>query len=163
MNAVRWVKKRYLGWRTYLWIRSPTFLLEGGRRVKMRNGLIADQRLLLEPGGVGEVDVPPFIKRQSFWILICAMLVVYWSRQKRERLAVVRKERAARRADVFFGWIEVIVPRRLANEQIGDALEKIHGWENDPRCKHVPARIYLKMVTTAVWVFADAFRCVVGE
>jgi hypothetical protein len=66
-----------------------------------------------------------------------------------------RSQRSLARASRALGWVELLVPRRIADEQIGDAVEVI--------VRLIEARrstwcVYLKVVTTIFWAIFDAVR-----
>jgi hypothetical protein len=77
----------------------------------------------------------------------------------RRRMGVVH---VVRRAEFVMGWCEAIFPKRVAAEEIGDALELIARWRNDPTCKHVRAKIAVKVVTTIVVLALNAVRYAVS-
>jgi hypothetical protein len=58
-----------------------------------------------------------------------------------------------RRAKKAFDLLEALVPQRIANEEIGDALELIHRWVKARRPKWM---IYLKVATTFFWVLTHS-------
>lgn len=66
--------------------------------------------------------------------------------------------RALRAASHVFALVEIIVPKRVASEEIGDALEVIARLLIEQR----PVwQIYVKLVATVFWILAHAVRDVV--
>jgi hypothetical protein len=55
-----------------------------------------------------------------------------------------------------FRFVDLLVPKRISNEEIGDAVECINAMLIDPTCKH--SRIWLKVVTTWFWVAINGVR-----
>ncbi|MBK9516195.1 MAG: hypothetical protein IPO09_02355 [Anaeromyxobacter sp.] len=62
-------------------------------------------------------------------------------------------------AERVFGWLELVVPRRIADEQLGDALEVVHQLVRAGRPRsHVRA----KVAATAFWVLVHTIGAVVS-
>jgi hypothetical protein len=70
----------------------------------------------------------------------------------------LKKVKALARARATFDWCEVLLPKRVTNEEIGDALELIHRIANDPTCTRPRLKIFLKTVSTVFFLFLNAFR-----
>lgn len=60
---------------------------------------------------------------------------------------------AVRLATSWFGAIDALVPKRIADEEIGDALEQIAQFVKDGR---PPWQVYAKFATSAFWVLVHA-------
>jgi hypothetical protein len=73
--------------------------------------------------------------------------------------AQARSIRAAQARQVF-DWLEVVFPRRVTSEEIGDALETIHGLATDPACSRPGLKIAVKTVTTIFWVVLNSIRLI---
>ena len=60
-----------------------------------------------------------------------------------------------RAAQTVFGHLELIIPKRLYQEDLGDALEMIRQLVDQGR----PCwQVYTKIVTSVLWVLLNAFR-----
>jgi hypothetical protein len=70
---------------------------------------------------------------------------------------------ALRRAESAMSWLEAVFPKRITGEEIGDALEEINRWVHDPACKHVRAKITVKVVSTAVFMVLNTIRYVLSS
>jgi hypothetical protein len=155
MNPVRWIIARYRVWRIVRWLRSPTLVLEGGgghRDILPGNVIVSDMEV------EGDRPLPKFIKNEKWWVLLAIGLLAFFSiRRERERVAL-RKQRAARRADLVFGLLEGLVSARTAREEIGDASELIHRWEGDPKCRHPSLKISIKTASVVALTFANTVR-----
>jgi hypothetical protein len=68
--------------------------------------------------------------------------------------------RRAAQARQVFDWLEVVFPRRVTSEEIGDALEIIHGLATDPECSRPGLKIAVKTVTTIFWVVLNSIRLI---
>ena len=77
-----------------------------------------------------------------------------------EFLAEWRSSRAVHRASRALSWLEVVFPKRVLNEEIGDALEVISRIARDPRSSHRAVKIALKVVTTTFWVVVNSVRVI---
>lgn len=55
-----------------------------------------------------------------------------------------------------FRLVDLLVPKRLSNEEIGDAVECINRMLMDPAYK--PWKIWLKVATTWIWIAVNAVR-----
>jgi hypothetical protein len=66
----------------------------------------------------------------------------------------------AAQARQVFDWLEVVFPRRVTSEEIGDALEIIHGLATDPECSRPGLKIAVKTVTTIFWVVLNSIRLI---
>ena len=55
-------------------------------------------------------------------------------------------------------WVQILLPRRIRDEEIGDALEDLHRIVNDPTCPNVRRAVRWKVVTTWFWVIVHAVR-----
>jgi hypothetical protein len=71
--------------------------------------------------------------------------------------------RASKNAETAMAWLEVIFPKRVASEEIGDALELIHRLESDPACRHRDAKIYVKVVSTVLCLLVNSVRYVASS
>jgi hypothetical protein len=69
----------------------------------------------------------------------------------------------SRRADRVFDWVFAALPKRVTSEEIGDALEEIDRWRRTTDCKHVGAKITLKVASTIFFVVLNALRYVVSS
>lgn len=67
----------------------------------------------------------------------------------------VPAQRTMLHVDRTFRFVSLLVPKRLANEEIGDALEVI-----TEHFKRSPKRwpVYLKLVTTIFWIAVNTIR-----
>lgn len=63
--------------------------------------------------------------------------------------------RALTFASRALGFVELLVPKRIANEELGDAAETILRLVEQRRPQW---QVYLKVVTTIFWVLFNAFR-----
>jgi hypothetical protein len=59
------------------------------------------------------------------------------------------------RVQCVLGLVEVLVPKRIADEELGDAMEIIDRMIEQRR---PPSHVYLKVATTIFWVLLHAFR-----
>jgi hypothetical protein len=76
-------------------------------------------------------------------------------RAREAQEAQVRVTRAILFANCALGWVELLVPRRIADEEIGDALEVIRRLVEQRR----PAWcVYVKVMTTVGWALFNAVR-----
>ena len=53
-------------------------------------------------------------------------------------------------------WIEALVPKRIRNEEIGDALQDLHDMITDPNRRHVRWAVRWKIVSTWFWLLWHA-------
>jgi hypothetical protein len=74
-----------------------------------------------------------------------------------------RHEQATKRAQSVLGWLEVIVPRRLNKEDVGDAMEQITAWASDPTCRQVRTKIAIKVASAIVFAGLNTFRYLVAS
>lgn len=79
-----------------------------------------------------------------------------WNMSKREAAASVDESpRATDRARRIFAVVRLVVPRRIADEELGDAMEEIAALA---RGRRPPWQIDLKVATTILWVLLHAAR-----
>lgn len=73
-------------------------------------------------------------------------------------LAADGKERAKaiRAVETGFRWIEYLLPKRIRNEEVGDAAEDIQWILRDPNCPNVRKAIWSKIVSTWFWLAVHA-------
>jgi hypothetical protein len=55
----------------------------------------------------------------------------------------------------------MVIPTRIAHEEIGDAAEQIHRWETDPQCRHAVIKISLKAASVILYTAANTVRCII--
>lgn len=55
----------------------------------------------------------------------------------------------------YFSWLAILTPKRIWNEDVGDALETIHAMER-AGCSRL--KIKVKVVSTYFWVFIAVVR-----
>ena len=67
-----------------------------------------------------------------------------------------RRAKAIRTVEGGFRWIGYLLPERIRNEEIGDALEDIHRIINDPACPNVYRAVRWKIISTWFWLFWHA-------
>jgi hypothetical protein len=69
----------------------------------------------------------------------------------------------ATRAEVVFEWMQVFFPRRVAMEEIGEALELINRWRSGPTSRHLRLKIAIKVVSTIAVIALNSVRFVVSS
>ncbi len=105
---------------------------------------------------VGRVhrDVPSFSKRFFATMMIMGTVMVIVSLLARWWLRSTKRPRL-RRADRIFGVVSALVPPRIADEELGDALEDLRARIANRR----PAwEIRLKIGATVFWVFVHTLH-----
>lgn len=63
-----------------------------------------------------------------------------------------RPDRARKLSRKVFSIVEMLVPKRLAREELGDAEEYMHSADR------TAGQIFLKMVTTVIWILVNTAR-----
>ena len=95
--------------------------------------------------------------------------VQFWREDSRTAVDVATGEvdveffTVSRRAEAVLSWCEAIFPKRVAEEEIGDALELINRWQCDPTCGHVNAKIAVKVVSTVFVLVLNSIRFLVSS
>ena len=64
--------------------------------------------------------------------------------------------RAARAAESAFRWVGILLPKRIRDEEIGDALEDINRILRDPTCPNVLKAVRWKIASTWFWLAVHA-------
>ncbi|HTA20615.1 MAG TPA: hypothetical protein VK989_15085, partial [Polyangia bacterium] len=95
-------------------------------------------------------------KQKNGWIVlligICALLTIYQkTRDKRGQVV-------ARRAEHVFDILDRVLPRRVATEEIGDALECIECLRLCHGARFVWTRIYWAVFTTSIVAIVNSLR-----
>jgi hypothetical protein len=80
------------------------------------------------------------------------------SRYRRNTQIAKDRFRAARAARSAFRWIGIFLPRRIRDEEIGDALEDIQKIIRDPNCPNVRRAVRWKIVSTSFWLVWHGVR-----
>ena len=75
-----------------------------------------------------------------------------------EELAEARAAISVVRARCSLDWLELFFPKRVIDEEVGDALEVIDKIVADPECSKRSLKIFLKVVTTIFWVAVNSVR-----
>jgi hypothetical protein len=72
-----------------------------------------------------------------------------------QAMAKQKQEQALARASHALGWVERVVPKHVADEELGDALEVIGQMvaQRYPRWQ-----VYLKVTATVFWLLVNALR-----
>lgn len=70
-----------------------------------------------------------------------------------------KPNRAAVRAEAIFDFIALLIPKRLRNEELGDASEVI---EARIRAGHPSWKIYTKVASTIFWIAVNSCRELAG-
>ena len=73
---------------------------------------------------------------------------------------VERRMKALQRAANALDWIELIFPRRIANEEIGDAREIMARIAADSSCSNPSLKMGVKALTTVFWVVVNSIRLI---
>jgi hypothetical protein len=66
--------------------------------------------------------------------------------------------RAATRAAAVFAAFELVLPKRLRSEEIGDAVEIVNRIAVAPTCPHRGLKIAVKVASTIVWLLVNSVR-----
>jgi len=108
--------------------------------------------------------MPSFLIGLFVLISGIAMALVMRAQNRDTSRQVIRRG-ASKKTDVLnavhaiFDFVSLLVPRRLANEELGDALEVI----NREIAKRRPRwRIWLKVGTTLFWITINSLRWICG-
>lgn len=75
---------------------------------------------------------------------------------KRDMKLAKDRVRAARAAQSSFRWISLLLPKRIRDEEIGDALEDVARLLRDPRCPNICRAVRWKIVSTWFWLVMHA-------
>jgi hypothetical protein len=148
------------------------FLVDGLGLVKARDGVIVRGLVapgsgtviqgLVDPDDLTDSNLPRYIRKQGFWVLIFAAVLTWIQNRDRVKRAALRQARAASAAEALFDWIEVFLPKRVTREEIGDGLEQIHRWASSQDGKYSTAKIYCKAVSVFACVVVNSIRYVVS-
>lgn len=108
---------------------------------------------------------PPEIRRRAAW---------YAQLPAHERVSAARvmaagdafaraeidawQEEGVRVAGNAFSLAELLIPRRIATEEFGDAMEVIQRIATDPIGRHKRVKILLKVVSTLFWAVWHAIK-----
>jgi hypothetical protein len=78
-------------------------------------------------------------------------------RRSKTRERAERKD-AIQLAEKSLRWVQVLLPKRIRDEEIGDALEDLHSIINDPTCPDVRRAVRWKIISTSFWLLWHAVR-----
>jgi hypothetical protein len=101
-------------------------------KLQMGKATITIEKVLFDAGW----NTPP----QAKWVAV-------------KRYRVQGPAAALARIHSWFRLVEALVPKRLANEEIGDALEQVQRFAEEGRSHWY---IYLKFASSAFWILAHA-------
>lgn len=80
----------------------------------------------------------------------------YLSAQYQELEKRAQNQVAVRKAGAVLDFATLLMPKRLVNEEIGDAIEAMHIMAMDSGCPRW--KIWLKVFTTCFWIGLNAMR-----
>jgi hypothetical protein len=128
-----------------LWVRRLTFRFTAWRVLRqLRRGKLSSDQLLSKP-----VDWRWAVLLFGL-LLLCVVGIA--------AAAASRRKVTASRAERILGWVESLVPRRVAREEIGDAMERIRRVVGDRTCTRVGWRVSKILGATIFWLGVNSFR-----
>jgi hypothetical protein len=74
------------------------------------------------------------------------------------RVEVVTRQGSQPRARRALELLQVLVPKRIADEEIGDALEVINALPAGPGSRWTRVLVWVKVITTYFWTILHTFR-----
>jgi hypothetical protein len=81
-----------------------------------------------------------------------------WAMHRLGQLVGIEEQRALILAERSFSWVSYLLPSRLRNELVGDALEDIHRIINDHNCPNVYRAVRWKVISTCFFLLVNAVR-----
>ena len=109
--------------------------------------------------------VPGTLQRhrdQEKWILLALgilfLVALWWQREREISAKRDARDRALARAKSILAILELFIPSRMRNEEVGDAIEIINRRLADPSCRRPWLIAALLVLSTFFWVSINAVR-----